>query len=207
MPPDHLRSRLLAHPPVAPAEPYATIPRGDHLYSPDLLAELPEGSPKPAAVLIPIIPRLDGATVLFTRRSASLKNHPGQIAFPGGRIDDRDGGPLAAALREAEEEIGLKADQVELLGYLDFYQSTTGYRITPVVGLVTPPIALTLNPAEVDETFEVPLAFLLDERNHRLESREWRGRLRSYVAIPYERHYIWGVTAGILRSLHERVST
>jgi 8-oxo-dGTP pyrophosphatase MutT (NUDIX family) len=205
--PDDLRSRLLALPPAASPEPYATSLRGDHLYSPDLLAELPAGSPKPAAVLIPIVPRADGATVLFTQRSAALKNHPGQIAFPGGRIDDKDGGPLAAALREAEEEIGLAPAQVELLGYLDLYQSTTGYQITPVVGLVSPPLTLRLNPAEVDEAFEVPLAFLLDARNHKLESREWRGRPRSYVAIPYGRHYIWGVTAGILRSLHERVST
>jgi len=201
--PTDLRDRLHAAPPVA--DPLSRARHGDHQFSPGI-PDMSDGPPRAAAVLIPIVLRATGPTILFTRRAAHLKTHSGQIAFPGGRIDDGDAGALGAALREAQEEIGLDPASVEPIGYLDLYQSTSGYQITPVVGLVRPPVELTINPEEVEDTFEAPFAFLMDERNHRLESREWRGALRTYVAIPFGAHYIWGVTAGILRNLHAKVA-
>ncbi|MGL4242816.1 MAG: CoA pyrophosphatase [Beijerinckiaceae bacterium] len=159
---------------------------------------------KPAAVLIPVLARPEGATVLLTQRSSGLRQHSGQIAFPGGKID-ADENALGAALREAEEEIGLPADQVEPLGYLGPYFSTTGFRITPVVALVRPDAPLALNPIEVEATFETPLAFLMDAANHQTHQREWQGRMRSYFAMPFGEHYIWGVTAGIIRMLWLRL--
>lgn len=145
-----------------------------------------------------------GASVLLTTRSTRLRHHSGQIAFPGGRIDPTDASPEAAALREAAEEVGLPAAQVEILGRLEAYRSSTGYRIVPVLSVVTPPIALRLNPDEVDDAFEVPLGFLMDAANHRLESRVWQGAERHFYTMPFGERYIWGVTAGILRSLYER---
>lgn len=167
---------------------------------------LPDGTPpKIAAVLIPIVAHPEGPTVLLTERAASLRQHSGQIAFPGGRMDPGDPTPLAAALREAEEEIGLDPRSVRTLGYLDAYLSGTNYFIVPVVGLVEPGFRLTLNRDEVESVFEVPLSFLMDEENHELHAREWRGAVRSYYAMPFGERYIWGVTAGILRNLHERL--
>jgi 8-oxo-dGTP pyrophosphatase MutT (NUDIX family) len=166
-------------------------------------------SARPAAVLIPIVARSEGATLLLTRRAASLREHSGQIAFPGGRIDAGDDGPkgavLGAALREAREEIGLEAHHIEPLGYLGPYFSSTGYRISPVVGLVAPGSPLTLNAAEVEGTFEAPLSFLMNPANHQLQAREWKGETRHFFAMPYGEHYIWGVTAGILRMLWLRL--
>lgn len=199
-------ARFLQEPPPAPLDPRELPERGDHQFSPDLAIDFPVETIKAAAVLVPIIAR-PVPTVLFTRRSSRLKNHSGQVAFPGGRIDETDKGALAAALRETEEEIGLDRAFVEPIGYLDLYQSTTGYRITPVVGIVTPPLNLILNHDEVEETFEVPLDFLMERKNHTIERREWKGRERAYVAITFERHYIWGVTAGILQNLREKVLT
>jgi 8-oxo-dGTP pyrophosphatase MutT (NUDIX family) len=160
---------------------------------------------RPAAVLVPIVARRDGPTLLLTRRPASMRQHSGQIAFPGGKIDRGDGGPLGAALREAEEEVGLARDAVTPLGFLAPYFSTTGYRITPVVAEIAPGAPLTLNPAEVQEAFEVPFAFLMDPANHRLDGREWQGAFRTYYAMPYGDHHIWGVTAGIIRMLWSRL--
>jgi len=160
----------------------------------------------PAAVLVPIVDR--GAedpahlTVLLTLRAPHLKMHSGQVSFPGGRIDPQDADPEAAALREAREEIGLDPGRVELLGRLPEYLTGTGYRITPVVGVLTPPFELRPDPAEVSEVFEVPLAMLLDPANHRRDSREWQGRRRQFFVIPHERHYIWGATAGMLVNLY-----
>ena len=134
-----------------------------------------------------------------------MRQHAGQIAFPGGKIDDTDEGPLDAALREAEEEIGLAAADVMPLGFLGPYFSTTGFRITPVVAMVTPDAALTLNPVEVDAVFETPLPFLMDPANHHLHEREWKGAMRRYFAMPFGDHYIWGVTAGIIRMLWLRL--
>jgi 8-oxo-dGTP pyrophosphatase MutT (NUDIX family) len=178
---------------------------GDHAFSPNLEAEFPAGAGKPAAVLIPIVDRSEGPTVLFTQRSGALRSHSGQIAFPGGRIDPGDDGPLGAALREAEEEIGLARRFVAPIGYLDLYLTTSGYRIVPVVAQVEPGFTLALNKDEVEDTFECPLDFLMAEANHRRETREWRGAMRSYYAMPFGERYIWGVTAGILRSLFERI--
>ena len=158
----------------------------------------PAGELKSAAVLLPIMARDPEPTMLFTRRAAHLKDHSGQVSFPGGRVAPRDASPEATALREAREEIGLDPDRVELLGRMPEYHTRTGFRITPVVGIVTPPFELQPDAGEVEEIFEVPLAFLLDPANHQRQSREWQGELRWFFALPYERHYIWGATAGML---------
>ncbi len=160
---------------------------------------------KPAAVLVPIIARATGATMLLTERAAHLKDHAGQIAFPGGKIASAQETPAEAALREAHEEIGLESSLIEPLGYLEPYLSSTGYRIIPVVGLVTPDFTLRIDPQEVASVFEVPLSFLMDPARHDVHEREWRGVQRRYFAMPYGERYIWGVTAGIIRILYERL--
>ena len=159
-----------------------------------------------ASVLVPIVERAEGLTVIFTQRAAHLKDHSGQVSFPGGRAAPGDPSPEATALRESREEIGLDSARVELLGRLADYHTRTGYRITPVVGVVAPPFDLTPDASEVDEIFEVPLAFLLDPANHQRQSREWQGELRWFFAIPYQRHYIWGATAGMLVNLARHLS-
>lgn len=173
--------------------------------NPELIADLAVmEAPRPAAVLVPVI-RRPVLTVLLTQRTDSLTKHAGQIAFPGGKVDGPDETPVAAALREANEEIGLDPSAVEPLGYLDGYRTGTGYHVIPVVALVDPAVYLKLNPVEVAEAFEVPLAFLMDAANHQHASRPWRGRERYFYAIPYETRYIWGVTAGILRNMQQRL--
>ncbi len=159
-----------------------------------------------ASVLVPIVARHDQPTVLFTQRTAHLKNHSGQISFPGGRTEADDEGPEGTALRETWEEVGLPPGRVELLGRLSEYHTRTGYRITPVVGIVQPPFDLKPDANEVAEVFEVPLAFLLDERNHQRHTREHEGQQRAYFAIPYRERYIWGATAGMLVNLHRYLS-
>ena len=156
----------------------------------------------PAAVLVPVVRRENGLTVLFTRRTAHLNDHAGQISFPGGRSEPGDAGAAETALREAAEEIGLAAERVEVLGELPTYVTVTGYRVTPVVGLVTPPLELRPDDFEVAEVFEVPLEFLLDPVNHQRNSVGHEGRERRYYAIPYRQYYIWGATAGMLMNLH-----
>jgi 8-oxo-dGTP pyrophosphatase MutT (NUDIX family) len=178
-------------------------PRGDHSLQDE--PYVPPAAPKPAAVLVPVVMRPDELTVLLTERAAGLREHSGQIAFPGGRVDPTDGSPLNAAYREAEEEIGLDRGLVGPLGYLDPYLSSTNYLVIPVVGIVSPAYSLTLNPHEVADTFEVPLHILMDPDRHELHAREWKGRLRRYYAIPYGERYIWGVTAGIIRNMYERL--
>lgn len=160
-----------------------------------------EGSFTPAAVLVPIVAREAGLSVLLTQRTAHLNHHPGQISFPGGRMESGDTGPVMTALRETQEEIGLSSEQVELLGRLPEYRTGTGFAVTPVVGLVRPPLSLTLDAFEVAEVFEVPLGFLLDPLNHRRHRMEYQGRMREYYAMPYGDRYIWGATAGMLVSL------
>lgn len=156
----------------------------------------------PAAVLVPVVTH-GNPTVVLTLRTAHLRDHAGQVAFPGGRIEEGDRSARHAALREAEEEIGLPGDQVEVIGYLPEYRTVTGFRITPVVGLVPPGIALQGDPFEVSEVFEVPLAFLLDPQNHQSHQIHYRGRLREYTAVSYGDYLIWGATAGMLRSLFD----
>jgi 8-oxo-dGTP pyrophosphatase MutT (NUDIX family) len=161
-------------------------------------------TPRAAAVLVPVMLR-EELTVLFTQRSADVPSHPGQISFPGGKVEAGDTSALDGALREAQEEIGLTADHVEPLGYLDSYRTGTGFLITPAVALIKPGFTMTLAAGEVAEVFEVPLAFLMDEANHQKASRPWRGRQRSYYAMPYAGRYIWGATAGMLKNLQQRL--
>lgn len=158
----------------------------------------------PAAVLVPLVLREEGLSVLLTRRSRHLAHHPGQISFPGGRIDAGDAGPEAAALREATEEIALPASRVEVLGRLPDFPVGTGFLISPVVGLVRPPLDLRASPAEVDEIFEAPLAFLLNQGNH--QRHAFPGEKRHYWSIPWKHYAIWGATAGILRGLSEALA-
>jgi 8-oxo-dGTP pyrophosphatase MutT (NUDIX family) len=198
------RERLSSVAPTLSMERDAIPASGDHLLAPDIAEVAKSMPPQPAAVLVPVVARND-PTVLLTQRSAALPVHAGQISFPGGKLDPTDPDPLATALREAHEEIGLDPGYVDLLGYLDPYLSGTGFRIVPVVALISPAFALTLNPAEVDEAFEVPLEFLMQPDNHAQHSREWKGITRSFYAMPYGERYIWGVTAGILRRLYERL--
>jgi 8-oxo-dGTP pyrophosphatase MutT (NUDIX family) len=159
----------------------------------------------PAAVLVPIINRPTGLTVLLTQRTAHLRDHAGQVSFPGGRCEPQDVGPEATALREAEEEVGLLPAQVELLGLLPEYRTSTGFAVTPVVGLVEPPLNLKLDDFEVAEVFEPPLGFLLDPANRQRQRVHWRGDWREYWAMPWEGYYIWGATAGMLVSLQRRL--
>lgn len=181
-------------------------PRGDHEMQPQPVPLPDEATAVAAAVLIAIVPRADGPTVLLTRRAAALRSHSSQVAFPGGRVDAVDGSPVITALRETEEEIGLPRERVRTLGFLDAYLTGTGYRIVPVVALVETPFSLTLNAHEVDEAFEAPLSFLLDPANHRREGREWQGLYRTYYAMPFGDRYIWGATAGMIRNLYERLA-
>lgn len=180
-------------------------PLAESVYGDDGV-RLEEVEYKPAAVLVPIVARPEALTLLLTRRAAHLKFHPGQVSFPGGRADEADSGPEATALRETEEEIGLPPERVEVLGRLPEYRTGTGYRITPVVGLLTPPLALRPDSREVDEVFELPLAVVLDPGNHRRDSREWQGRSRQFFVIPHDRHYIWGATAGMLVNLYRHLA-
>lgn len=174
--------------------------RGDHDLNPDLK---PTGELIDAAVLIPIVDRPGGMTVLLTQRTEHLDDHAGQVSFPGGRVEAEDAGPVATALRETEEEIGLAASHVEIVGQLDDYVIRTGFLVTPVVGLVAPPFTLELDEFEVAEVFELPLAFVLDPANHQRRSRVWNGAERFFYVLPFEDRYVWGATAGMLVNLYE----
>lgn len=176
-------------------------PRGDH----DLNPEMYEAADKltAAAVLVPIVARPEGATILLTKRTAHLHDHAGQISFPGGRVDPGDDGPASTALRETEEEIGLARSHINLIGQLDTYVTRTGFEIAPIVGLVTPPFELKLDDFEVAEAFEVPLGFILNPASQQRQSRMFRGALRHFYVFPYDDYYIWGATAGMLVNLTE----
>ena len=198
------KARLTLDVPHGLTDPNIIPKRGDHDADPVMEAIAKVRPIRPAAVLIPVIAHPQ-PTVLLTTRTAHLADHAGQIAFPGGKIDAGDESPAAAALREAHEEIGLEASFVEPVGYLDVYMTTRGFRIVPTIARVSPGFALTLNREEVEDAFEVPLAFLMELTNHQRHSRDWEGMTRHYYAIPFRERYIWGVTAGILRNLHERI--
>jgi 8-oxo-dGTP pyrophosphatase MutT (NUDIX family) len=159
-----------------------------------------------AAVLFPLVPRPEGVQVLLTRRTEHLRDHPGQISFPGGRMEPEDASPRHAAFREAFEEIGLPVEHPALLGYLPAYLTVTGFLVYPVVACVAPPFTLRLDRFEVAEAFEVPFAFLMNPAHHREESRMYKGIRRAYHVIQYREHSIWGATAGIILSLHQRLA-
>lgn len=161
-----------------------------------------QGPLKPAAVLLLVVNHPGNPTVVFTQRTAHLADHAGQISFPGGRCDAEDDHAERTALREAEEEIGIPPERIEILGRLPEYHTSTGYVVTPVVGWIEPPLAYRPDPHEVADVFEVPLAFLLDAANHRYESAFYKGRMRKYWAMPYGDHFIWGATAGMLVTFH-----
>ncbi|HET7190714.1 MAG TPA: CoA pyrophosphatase [Pseudolabrys sp.] len=199
-----VRARLSLEVPAGLTDPSITPNRGDHDADP-VMRKIAEVRPiRPAAVLVPIVDHAE-PTVLLTQRAQHLPDHPGQVSFPGGKIDKTDADPRASALREAEEEIGLDQTHVEPLGYLDLYMTTLGYRIVPVIARVKPGFVLSLNASEVDATFEVPLAYLMDQNNVQRHSRDWQGMTRHYYAFTFGERYIWGVTAGILRNLYDRV--
>lgn len=174
--------------------------RGDHDLNPGLWAEKPLTA---AAVLVPIVAHPDQLTVLLTRRTPHLHDHAGQISFPGGRVNAEDDSPVATALREAEEEVGLPRARTDIVSRLDTYQTRTGFEIVPVVGIVQPPFDLTVDPNEVAEAFEVPLDFIVDPANHRRDSRVFQGAERHFWAMPFGTYYIWGATAGMLVNLSE----
>ena len=195
---DPLRAECL-HPLDAP-------PQGP-AWNLDELADLlpPEAPRTPAAVLIGVVARPGGAYVLLTRRTEQLTHHAGQIAFPGGRVESADGGPLRAALREAEEEVALRSDWLQPLGFIDPYDTITGFRVAPLVARLDPDYRAEPDPGEVAEAFEVPLDFLLDPRNCERRSAEFRGRLRHYYQFRYGARLIWGATAAMLVNLRQRL--
>lgn len=198
------RTRLTLDVPPGLNDAGVTPARGDHDADP-VMRKIAEVRPiRPAAVLVPIVDNPE-PTVLFTQRAQHLQDHSGQVSFPGGKIENGDVDPRATALREAHEEVGLDQSHVEPLGYLDLYMTTLGYRIVPVIARVTPGFVLKLSAGEVAETFEVPLAFLMDQANVQRHSRDWQGMTRHYYAITFGERYIWGVTAGILRNLYDRI--
>lgn len=181
---------------------------GDRDLNPDWQDEIASsGRPKlrNAAVLIPLIERDEGLSVLLTRRSEALPSHAGQVSFPGGRVQDEDRDVADTALRETEEEVGLSRSFVSVAGFIEPYETGTGFAIQPVVGFVRPGFDLRPDPREVAEAFEVPFTFLMDPANHQLHHAVWQGRRRSYYAMPYGRHYIWGATAGMLVALRRRL--
>lgn len=198
------KARLALDVPDGLADPNVIPRRGDHDADPVMEAIAKVRPIRPAAVLIPVVAHPE-PTVILTTRTAHLADHAGQVAFPGGKIETDDDSPAAAALREAHEEIGLEASFVEPIGYLDVYMTTRGFRIVPTIARVSPGFSLTLNREEVEDAFEVPLAFLMELTNHQRRSRDWEGMTRHYYAIPFGERDIWGVTAGILRNLHERI--
>jgi 8-oxo-dGTP pyrophosphatase MutT (NUDIX family) len=202
---ERARARLNLDVPPALTDPAAKgVRRGDLDLDPVLWERAGVAATKPAAVLVPVVERSE-PTVLLTQRTADLASHAGQISFPGGRIELTDESPVAAAVREAKEEVGLAPTLIEPIGYLDLYLTFSGFRILPTVARVKPDFSLTINPSEVVDAFEVPLQFLMTPANHQRKSRDWKGITRDYYAMPFGDRYIWGITAGILRNLYDRI--
>ena len=199
---DLLRRRL-AEADVGARRAGLRIPRGDHDLNPGLA---PPEHPTQAAVLVAVVDRAEGLTVLLTQRTRHLAAHAGQISFPGGHLEPDDVDAVAAALRETEEEIGLPRARVEIIGRLDTYFTRTGFVVTPVVGVVTPPFELRPDPFEVEEAFEVPLAFVLDPAKRERRARVFEGVERHFWALPWGERFIWGATAGMLVNLAEVVA-
>jgi 8-oxo-dGTP pyrophosphatase MutT (NUDIX family) len=185
---------------LASGLPVATPPIGSD-FSLSGIVPVPE-TWKPASVLVPLVNRAPGITVLLTQRTADMPSHAGQVAFPGGRRQAGDADAAATALRETEEEVGIPARFIDVIGAVDLYHTGTGYEITPIVGIVTPGFTIRADPREVADVFEVPLEHFLDEVNHKIDSRQYQGRERRYYAMPYGDRYIWGATAGMLKNLH-----
>jgi len=199
------QERLTFDVPAALSNPDAMARPDTHNADPALLAAIAAVRPiKPAAVLVPVVQR-DEPSVLFTERTAGLTAHGGEISFPGGKIDAGDASPVAAALREAEEEIALSRRFVSPIGYLDVYMTPFGHRIMPVLALVREGFSLRMNHSEVQDVFEVPLAFLMTPQNHKRESRDWNGITLTLYTIYFGNRKIWGTTAGILRNLYGRL--
>ncbi|MEC8164288.1 MAG: CoA pyrophosphatase [Pseudomonadota bacterium] len=190
---------------ITPIESRPADSRGDHDLNPGMAP--PDQKLTQAAVLVPLVDRPDGLTVLLTQRTDHLRDHAGQVSFPGGRVEPEDPSHEAAALREAEEEVGLPSDRVDLIGRLDLYVTRTGYEVVPIVGIVNPPFPVKPDPFEVAEVFEVPLRFLADPGNHQMHSRYYKGARRSFYAMPYNGYYIWGATAGMLVNLSQALET
>ena len=199
---ERARARLTLDVPAALGDVAATGVRGD--LDPEAWRRAGVAAIKPAAVLVAVVDRAAPAVIL-TLRTADLSTHAGQVAFPGGKIDPDDASPAAAAMREADEEIGLARPFIEPIGYLDLYLTFSGFRILPTVARVLPDYTLALNYAEVSDAFEVPLDFLMQPDNHRRRSRDWNGITRHYYEMPYQDRYIWGATAGMLRNLYEKL--
>lgn len=175
-------------------------PSGEQVVNPHFLVNEPL---RPAAVLVPIITRRKGPTVLFTQRTDHLEHHPGQISFPGGHVEENDGSPEETAIRETEEEIGLDRRHIEIIGRIDTYLTSTGFSVIPVVARISPPFEINPDPVEVAEVFEVPLDFLLDPENHQQETRLFGEQTWHAYAMPYNGYHIWGVTAGMVRNFYE----
>ena len=201
---ERARARLGFDVPPGLVDPNIVPPSGDPGTDRMLQIIAREQPVRPVAVLIPVVDHPQ-PTVLLTQRSVHLAEHAGQISFPGGKIDATDASPLDTALREAFEEIGLGREFIEPIGYLDLYGTGFGFRILPTLARVRPGFKLVVNHSEVDDAFEVPLAFLMNPENHQVHSKEFRGMERSYYAMPFAERYIWGATAGILRVLYERI--
>ena len=201
---DRARGRLSLDVPAALTDLSAPAVRGDLDLDPQAWKTAGVAAVRPAAVLVAVVDR-EVPVVILTQRTADLASHAGQIAFPGGKIEPGDTSPAGAALREAEEEIGLAQNLIEPIGYLDLYLTFSGFRILPTVARVAPDYRLVLSEREVADAFEVPLTFLMNAQNHALHSRDWKGVTRRYYAMPFGERYIWGVTAGILRNLYERI--
>ncbi|OCX61671.1 coenzyme A pyrophosphatase [Thioclava sp. SK-1] len=180
-------------------------PSSDYELNPDVA--LPPGRVlRPAAVLVAFEQHGDGLRLYLTKRASHLKHHPGQIAFPGGKVDPGDRGVVAAALREAHEEIGLPPDHVKVLGTLDTHETVTQFQVTPVIAQITTPFIPRSEPGEVEQVFTIPFGHVVDPAAFRIESRLWRGTRRKYYVVPYGPYYIWGATAGILRQLAQRMA-